>query len=86
MHGRPACGEPVHEVFECGRCQAWASDLARGFGIIVTCRLDVALQACVLMVSIFGDAAICARAAPGMGSAPHGVAIIADGLLSIEQE
>ena len=37
-----------------------------------------------LMISIFGDAALCARAAPGMGSAPSRVAIIADVLLQVE--
>lgn len=36
-----------------------------------------------LMISIFGDAALCARAAPGMGSAPFGVAMIADALIQV---
>jgi hypothetical protein len=36
-----------------------------------------------LMVAVFGDAAICARAAPGMASAPNGVAIIADALVQV---
>lgn len=36
-----------------------------------------------LMISIFGDVALCARAAPGMGSAPNGVAIIADALIEV---
>ena len=35
------------------------------------------------MISIFGDAALCARAAPGMGSAPFGVAMIADALVQV---
>ena len=36
-----------------------------------------------LMLSIFGDAALCARAAPGMGSAPFQSAIIADAILQV---
>lgn len=36
-----------------------------------------------LMISIFGDGALCARAAPGMGSAPFGVAMIADALIQV---
>lgn len=36
-----------------------------------------------LMLDVFGDAALCARAAPGMGSAPFGVAIIADALVQV---
>ena len=36
-----------------------------------------------LMFDVFGDAALCARAAPGMGSSPLGVAIIADALLQV---
>ncbi len=36
-----------------------------------------------LMISIFGDAALCARAAPGMGSAPFRVAMIADALVQV---
>jgi enamine deaminase RidA (YjgF/YER057c/UK114 family) len=39
-----------------------------------------------LMISIFGDAALCARAAPGMGSAPFGVAIIADALVQVRPD
>ena len=37
-----------------------------------------------LMLSIFGNAALCARAAPGMGSAPFRVAIIANAILQIK--
>jgi len=36
-----------------------------------------------LMISIFGDAALCARAAPGMGSAPFKMAMIADALVQV---
>ena len=36
-----------------------------------------------LMISIFGDAALCARAAPGMSSAPFKVAMIADALVQV---
>jgi enamine deaminase RidA (YjgF/YER057c/UK114 family) len=36
-----------------------------------------------LMISVFGDAALCARAAPGMGSAPFKVAMIADALVQV---
>jgi enamine deaminase RidA (YjgF/YER057c/UK114 family) len=36
-----------------------------------------------LMISVFGDAALCARAAPGMGSSPFRVAIIADAILQV---
>jgi enamine deaminase RidA (YjgF/YER057c/UK114 family) len=36
-----------------------------------------------LMISIFGDAALCARAVPGMGSAPFKVAMIADALVQV---
>lgn len=36
-----------------------------------------------LMLEVFGDAAVCARAAPGMGSAPLGVSIIADALVQV---
>ena len=36
-----------------------------------------------LMISIFGDAALCARAAPGMGSAPLNVAMIVDALVQV---
>ena len=34
-----------------------------------------------LMISIFGDGALCAWSAPGMGSAPFQVAIIADAIV-----
>jgi enamine deaminase RidA (YjgF/YER057c/UK114 family) len=37
-----------------------------------------------LMISIFGDAALCARAAPGMGSAPLQVAMIVDALIQVK--
>ena len=36
-----------------------------------------------LMTSVFGDAGLCARAAPGMGSAPFNVAMIADALVQV---
>lgn len=36
-----------------------------------------------LMISIFGDSALCARAAPGMDSAPFKVAMIADALVQV---
>ena len=36
-----------------------------------------------LMVSVFGDSALCARSAPGMGSAPFQVAVIADAILQV---
>ena len=36
-----------------------------------------------LMISVFSDAALCARAAPGMGSALFKVAMIADALLQV---
>jgi enamine deaminase RidA (YjgF/YER057c/UK114 family) len=36
-----------------------------------------------LMISVFGDAALCARAAPGMGSAPFKFAMIADALVQV---
>ena len=36
-----------------------------------------------LMISIFGDAALCARAAPGMGSSPFKMAMIADALVQV---
>jgi enamine deaminase RidA (YjgF/YER057c/UK114 family) len=37
-----------------------------------------------LMVSVFGDAGLCARAAPGMGSAPFKVAIIVNAILQVK--
>jgi enamine deaminase RidA (YjgF/YER057c/UK114 family) len=36
-----------------------------------------------LMISVFGDNALCARSAPGMGSAPFQVAVIADAILQV---
>jgi len=36
-----------------------------------------------LMISVFGDAALCARAAPGMGSSPFKVAVIADAIVQV---
>lgn len=36
-----------------------------------------------LMISIFGDAGLCARAAPGMGCAPFRVALIVDALVQV---